>query len=121
MSICIRTTGGVFPAGDGVTNRQSHTVQLPANHGEVCRRALLLRILDLFRQHQNADKLRSETIVSAGLASSIQKLASLLRPMFIRPTQIKFDGRNLRGYRRQWFEKALMELGGQPAHLTSQS
>jgi hypothetical protein len=109
MSFCVETTRGIIPAGHGVTNRQSHEVQLLAEIQEVCRRALLLRILDLYRQ-QNVDKLRSAAMVSAELASSAQKLASLLRPMLIRPAQIKFDGgKNWRGYRRHWFEKALIE------------
>ena len=121
MSVFLETTGGVIPAGEGVTNRQSHPVQLPAEDQEVYRECLRLAILDLCRQ-QNVHNIRSAAIASAGLASSTQKLASLLTPMFIRPTQIKFEGgKNWRGYRREWFENALRKLGGPPALLTPQS
>lgn len=103
MSRFFETTGGVACAHDAVTDRRC---VLAAENEKVCIGCLLQAILDLFQQ-QNVDRLRSSDIVSAGLGIDSQGLANRLRPVFIRPAQMKFKGRNWRGYRRQWFENAL--------------
>jgi hypothetical protein len=39
-----------------------------------------------------------------------QKLAGLLRPLFIRPKKIRFEGGLANGYERRWFQEALIRV-----------
>jgi hypothetical protein len=39
-----------------------------------------------------------------------QKLAGLLRPLFIRPKPIRFEGKLANGYERRWFQEALIRV-----------
>jgi hypothetical protein len=85
---------------------------------------LLQVILAIFRQ-RNVDWLPSSDLIeglwpivgrlpwtgkSAEDLREAQKLAGLLRPLFIRPKPIRREGRHANGYERRWFQEALIRV-----------
>jgi Protein of unknown function (DUF3631) len=84
---------------------------------------LLEDIIDIFRQ-RNVDRIPTSVLIDSlgavddrpwtGMSSAnlgdTQKLARLVRPLFIRSKKFRWKERQVRGYERQWFEKALRLL-----------
>jgi hypothetical protein len=83
---------------------------------------LLVLILAIFRQRNELpssaliaslwpiEGRRPWTGKSAEDLREAQKLAGLLRPLFIRPKKIRFEGGLANGYERRWFQEALIRV-----------